>query len=231
MSIVKIGDAFNSDSARTPTTKLQRSDITYLTDAQAFELGIGEPTVQEPCYKVLKDKYLKGEETAREEIYDRVSRALGAVEENYATPFLHSDFDELVIDFDETTKSVTFTMTGRSITLSEFWGFNTVQKSQYVEFWRKAFYENQVAGGVGAGRIASACGTDINATLINCFVSIPGDYIQQGTVLEGVYKSISRVLEDAAETMRRGGGNGFSFNNIRPKNAFVKGTHSEASGP
>ena len=39
------------------------------------------------------------------------------------------------------------------------------------------FLENLHAGAIGAGRIMSAAGTDIQATLINCFVQPVGDCI------------------------------------------------------
>jgi ribonucleoside-diphosphate reductase alpha chain len=95
--------------------------------------------------------------------------------------------------------------------------------------YSQIFYENMKKGGIGAGRIMSSAGTDIKATLINCFVQPVGDCIQgsDDDGLPGIYDA----LREAAETMRRGGGVGYNFSHIRPKNAFVKGTHSYASGP
>lgn len=95
--------------------------------------------------------------------------------------------------------------------------------------WEEVFYNNMQAGAIGAGRIMSAAGTAIKATLANCFVQPIGDCIQgkdaNGNV--GIYEA----LREAAETMRRGGGVGYNFSLIRPRDAFVKGTHSYASGP
>ncbi|MBS0596874.1 MAG: adenosylcobalamin-dependent ribonucleoside-diphosphate reductase [Proteobacteria bacterium] len=105
----------------------------------------------------------------------------------------------------------------------------SVEKPELRAEWESRFLANLHAGAIGAGRIMSAAGTDIQATLINCFVQPVGDAIQ-GRDADG-FPGIYEALREAAETMRRGGGVGYDFSRIRPKGAFVKGTHSYASGP
>ena len=105
----------------------------------------------------------------------------------------------------------------------------SVEKPELQAEYEQKFRSNLNAGAIGAGRIMSAAGTGIQATLINCFVQPVGDCIQ-GMDDEG-HPGIYEALREAAETMRRGGGVGYDFSRIRPKGARVKGTASTASGP
>lgn len=103
----------------------------------------------------------------------------------------------------------------------------SVQENNAQHF-EKLFFQALDKGFIPGGRINSAAGTNLRATLINCFVQPVGDSVSElskGRV--GIYGA----LLQAAETMRRGGGVGYNFSYIRPHGARVSGTDSRASGP
>lgn len=104
----------------------------------------------------------------------------------------------------------------------------SVEQADVQAYYEEKFLWAQKNGFVPAGRINSAAGMDLHATLINCFVQPVGDSVSSPTDGKpGIYAA----LADAAETMRRGGGVGYDFSSIRPKDALVRGTRSRASGP
>ena len=102
-----------------------------------------------------------------------------------------------------------------------------LERSEARAAWEESFYRAQANGLVLGGRINSAAGTGLQATLINCFVQPVGDSISNDGEEVGIYAA----LNQAAETMRRGGGVGYDFSRIRPRGAHVRGTDSRASGP
>src|SRR5258705_13971403 len=68
-------------------------------------------------------------------------------------------------------------------------------------YWERRFLQAQEEGFIPAGRINSAAGVNLHATLINCFVQPVVDSISE--VVDG-RPGIYTALKEAAETMRRG---------------------------
>ncbi|GAB5095082.1 adenosylcobalamin-dependent ribonucleoside-diphosphate reductase [Caballeronia sp. GAWG1-1] len=122
---------------------------------------------------------------------------------------------------DETRVEDIYLRVARGVAMAEPKALRAKIEAEFVDNFRR--------GALGAGRIMSAAGAGIDATLINCFVQPVGDAIQgvDDNGLPGIYVA----LLQAAETMRRGGGVGYNFSAIRPRGARVHSTGSAASGP
>jgi len=73
-----------------------------------------------------------------------------------------------------------------------------------------------------AGRVQATVGLEKDTTPYNCFVS--------GTIEDSMDSIMDRAKE-AAETMRKGGGIGYDFSNIRPSGDRIVSLGSTASGP
>lgn len=73
-----------------------------------------------------------------------------------------------------------------------------------------------------AGRVQAAMGAPRTVTPYNCYV--------MDTINDSMGE-IMRVLGEAAETMRMGGGVGYDFSTLRPRGALIKSLDSRSSGP
>jgi len=149
---------------------------------------------------VLLEKYAKGNEQTEDEIFKRVAKGIAQAESD-----VYKEYEFLLDDV-------------------------IVRKNvSNKDYWESKFYENMKAGAVGAGRIMSAAGTNVDATLINCFTQPVGDSITFDD--KDGHISIYGALAESAETLRRGGGVGYDFSYIRPKGAKVGKVGAMASGP
>lgn len=72
------------------------------------------------------------------------------------------------------------------------------------------------------GRIQASVGSARTTTAFNCYVS---------DTIEDSRMGIFQRLQEAAQTMGLGGGDGFDFSTIRPRGALIKSQQSGASGP
>ena len=72
-----------------------------------------------------------------------------------------------------------------------------------------------------AGRIQSAAGSPQKTTAFNCFVS---------NTIEDSMNGIMDTAKEAAQTMRLGGGIGYDFSTLRPRDAIITTLGSKASG-
>ena len=90
--------------------------------------------------------------------------------------------------------------------------------------WEQTFTAAQEAGFIPGGRIYSAAGTDLKATLDQLLRAADRRLASPPTTRHAV--GIYDALQQAAETMRRGGGVGYDFSPIRPAGAWVK-RHAE----
>lgn len=81
-----------------------------------------------------------------------------------------------------------------------------------------------------AGRIQAAMGSPKGVTPYNCYVSgtIPDSFVTRDNAEQS---SIMHRAEQAATTMRMGGGIGYNFSTLRPKGALIHKLMSASSGP
>ncbi len=84
------------------------------------------------------------------------------------------------------------------------------------------------SGLLPAGRIAAAAGTNLNATLVNCFVQPIGDALSSSH--QGL-PGIMPALGQAAASLQQGGGVGYDFSAIRPQGARITNSENRAAGP
>lgn len=96
---------------------------------------------------------------------------------------------------------------------------NPAEQARYRSHFFDAMRDFQV---LPAGRILAVAGTDADQTMINTFVMDDFD---------GSVEGIARIAQEAARTMRMGGGIGYDFSKISPVGTPLVGDKGTSSGP
>ncbi len=95
--------------------------------------------------------------------------------------------------------------------------------SEHYHVSRGILYDQRFCFG---GRVNAAIGLNKFVTASNCFVS--------GTILDSYVDGEGNIMQRATEsaaTMRMGGGMGYNFTTLRPRNSLIKKLNSRSSGP
>lgn len=106
-----------------------------------------------------------------------------------------------------------------TVTLSQEVSISETQRDERFNSFYNALEDFKF---LPAGRITAGAGSGRNVTLFNCYV--------MGTIPDSM-GGIFDMLKEAALTMQQGGGIGYDFSTLRPKDAPVKGVDADASGP
>ncbi len=84
----------------------------------------------------------------------------------------------------------------------------------------RLFYANMLRGAIGAGRIMANAGRARDVTMVNCFVHPIGSGAS-GAV--ATVADVDRALADARTTLLMGGGVGYDFSPVAPRDANADG--------
>jgi ribonucleoside-diphosphate reductase alpha chain len=167
-------------------------------------------------------KYLHGDETTRDEVFNRVARALSDVED----PERRSETFDLILwalrsGFYVGGRVNASAGTGRLTTLMQCFVQSIGDSIGDVKDVRPDSLVELVEH---ADTLRNLSGTEVADALIDRMQDIL-------KIANETVPGIFYACLQAAETMSRGGGEGYCISNVRPKGAWVKGKESVASGP